>query len=379
MSLSVNIIQKTSLDKKSSGIASYIRTFVRNTTEIKATYWGGDSEGTKKFGENSIKLKKHNQGLFSKISPTFSYLFWLVKNRSVILSTCDILFIHQCDWALPFVQFPVRKPIVMVMHGWNPREIATTLGYFRFIWLRLTEFFSINIATKVILVSKEGFNQLCEKFPSHKDKFIYIPTFIDDLLFPDDIDLLRKRNIMNRVDLDSPKLVCVSRLSPEKQISKSIELISKLQDFYENPQLTIIGSGPLLNELKCISRKYDIRNNINFLGEIPRKQIGNYLLEADFFILFSVWEGTSIALLEALAHGVPSIVTDIADHKLMIDHGKNGFLVDRNNIIDDALDIIIKNYPNSIDSYNKIQNSAKKFHARKIVPIIEDLMNNISL
>ena len=79
-------------------------------------------------------------------------------------------------------------------------------------------------------------------------------------------------------------------------------------DKRKNSILVIAGDGPLRFDLEEKARKLSISDHVIFLG--PRRDIPELLMAFDSFVLPSQYEGLGIALVEAMASGLPCIFTD---------------------------------------------------------------------
>jgi len=88
--------------------------------------------------------------------------------------------------------------------------------------------------------------------------------------------------------------------------------------------ISIIGSGEQEERLKEVANKNEV--SVNFLGNIPNRELPEILNQHELFILPSLWEGMPKTLLEAMACGLPVIGTKIDGTKEVIEHGKNGIL-----------------------------------------------------
>jgi glycosyltransferase involved in cell wall biosynthesis len=73
-------------------------------------------------------------------------------------------------------------------------------------------------------------------------------------------------------------------------------------------RLAIVGDGPLREELQALARELQISEQVDWLGHVADPVA--FLKAAKFFVLTSRFEGSPNALLEAMACGLPSIVTD---------------------------------------------------------------------
>lgn len=106
---------------------------------------------------------------------------------------------------------------------------------------------------------------------------------------------------------------------PNKRIFITVSMISKLKNIDEiinvfkqrkNDMLLILGSGPLFNQIKEKASEYD---NIYMIGHVTN--VSDYLSASDYYISASLSEGLPNSVLEAMASGLPCILSDIKPHK----------------------------------------------------------------
>jgi len=88
----------------------------------------------------------------------------------------------------------------------------------------------------------------------------------------------------------------------------------------------IVGDGPLRSDIEKRIRELSLENKILITGFIPNSQIPRILERASIFVLPSYGEGLSNALLQAMAAGLPCIVSDTEENREVIRHGVNGLL-----------------------------------------------------
>jgi len=86
----------------------------------------------------------------------------------------------------------------------------------------------------------------------------------------------------------------------------------------------IVGDGPYRGSLEKMAEGYSLKERVIFKGNVSPEQVVNILREAHIYVLPSYSEGLPQSLLEAMACGLPCIVTDIG---LPIRHGDTGLLV----------------------------------------------------
>ena len=92
----------------------------------------------------------------------------------------------------------------------------------------------------------------------------------------------------------------VGRLNEVKNLSLLISVFNEFPDL----TLTIIGEGPLMNELK-----QSAKGNVHFLGSINNAELSSYYFKNDVFVLPSMMEPWGLVVEEALNHGLPVIVS----------------------------------------------------------------------
>jgi glycosyltransferase involved in cell wall biosynthesis len=123
-----------------------------------------------------------------------------------------------------------------------------------------------------------------------------------------------------------PLLATIGRLSPEKGQKYLLEAIKLLKTTFPSVYLSVIGDGPLREELEDITEKLDIQDNVQFLGlsDNPR----SLLKDIDIFVLPSLYESFGIVLLEAMAEKKPVIASKTSGIPDVVIDRKTGILVE---------------------------------------------------
>jgi len=122
-------------------------------------------------------------------------------------------------------------------------------------------------------------------------------------------------------------LFCAARLSPEKGLTFLIHALKELIDNACDFELRLAGNGPSLDSLKKLVAALGVSDNVRFLGFLDEDQIIDELQRSDLFVLPSFVEGIPVAAMEAMAIGVPVVVTNIAGTSELVEDGKTGLLV----------------------------------------------------
>ena len=154
------------------------------------------------------------------------------------------------------------------------------------------------------------------------------------------------------------RLITVSRLVVWKNIDQLIHAVARIK----NVKLEIIGSGPEKRHLQKLVIELGVSERIVFVGALPNDQVRNRLKLAHVFILLSISEGMSIAILEAMAEGLPIIGGKGGGTVDLVSPGVNGILVDPANL--EQIQQAISNFvhrPETITSFGIRSWEAAKF------------------
>jgi len=93
-----------------------------------------------------------------------------------------------------------------------------------------------------------------------------------------------------------------------------------------NFDMTFVAPGSLLNKLKEQVARKGLADCVNFLGGVGKNEVVDILRNNDVFLSTPLWDGISVALLEAMATGLFPIVSDIDVNSDWIEHGVDGLL-----------------------------------------------------
>jgi len=117
----------------------------------------------------------------------------------------------------------------------------------------------------------------------------------------------------------------VARLHPVKGHTYLLRAIAKVVKEHQNVVFPWFGDGDLHEELEKEAQELGVHSYIRFLGF--RKDVPDMLPQLDLFVLPSLSEGLSVAILEALAERVPMIATEVGGTPEVITSGVDGLLV----------------------------------------------------
>lgn len=120
-------------------------------------------------------------------------------------------------------------------------------------------------------------------------------------------------------------LGCVGRLAVEKGQDVLLEALVRLNNTGKELHTVLIGTGAQAAVLAARAAHADLAGRVHFTGE--RRDIPAWLACFDLFVLPSRWEGISLALLEAMAAGLPVIATAVGGTPEVVEDGVTGLLV----------------------------------------------------
>lgn len=160
-----------------------------------------------------------------------------------------------------------------------------------------------------------------------KDKVLKFPTRYDaDIFNPKDRIALRTKY---KIDRDCKVFVTTGRLNwfkGWKLMIDAFKLCFKQMDD-DNMQLFFVGDGEDRDKIIEYTEDLELKDNVFLLGRKPLTAVSEYLALADEFIMGSFAEGWSTSLVEAVASGLPCVVTDFSSAEDMVKDGFNGFVL----------------------------------------------------
>ena len=127
-----------------------------------------------------------------------------------------------------------------------------------------------------------------------------------------------------RGDPDSLRAAFVGRLAPEKGLDALVDAWPVVLEQRPEARLTLIGEGPERPRLAGRIARLGLGRSIDLPGVSPDPS--SLLRESDLFVLPSREEGMSIALLEAMALGIPSVASAIPGNLALMTEGVHGRL-----------------------------------------------------
>ncbi|MCL6349812.1 glycosyltransferase family 4 protein [Pectobacterium polaris] len=216
-----------------------------------------------------------------------------------------------------------KTPVVFTAHGWAFADGVTNSDKRKYI---LIERIFSKIVDKIITVSYQDKNLALKYKVASEEKQIVIHNGIPE-----------SKNFRENSNNTIIKMVSIARFSKQKDhitLFKALKLLNR-KDYH----LDLLGTGPLLNEMKKMVNELELSDRVSFLGE--RRDIANILSKEDIFILSSNWEGLPLSLLEAMRESLPIIASDVGGISECVKDHSNGYLTKRGDAEDLAAKITV--------------------------------------
>jgi L-malate glycosyltransferase len=175
--------------------------------------------------------------------------------------------------------------------GFNPRltwQYLALKPLFRRIWK----------SARFVVTNSIGLRALAHEFDSTVEVSV-IPNGVDTLEFaPDDSH-----------DRESGHILCVSRLVERKGVQHLIEAMPRVIQAVPSAHLTVVGEGNMDERLKRRCAETQLAESVHFLGYVNHEKLPGLYRKAQVLVQPSFFEGMSNTVLEAMASGLPIVVS----------------------------------------------------------------------
>ncbi len=226
----------------------------------------------------------------------------------------DLVHCHGTRAAFLVATGTISAPWVYTVHGLSYRQTGSPVRRA----LRLAAEAGIcRRADEVLSVSATDVADLRRRGALRSDRGVHIPNAVDTARFrPRD-----RTSARTRIGIPDERFVVgtVARLVPQKAVGDLLTAVSGMPD----AMLIVVGDGPLRGALEHQAEVAQL--DVLFLGS--RDDVEGVLPSFDVFVLPSLWEGEPIALIEAMAAGLPCIATATSGSREVLSEPSRGVLV----------------------------------------------------
>lgn len=235
-----------------------------------------------------------------------------------------------------------KVPVLYTAHGFHFYSGAPLKNW---VYYPIERFFS-RYTDRLILINEEDYNR-AKKFPVRGsverimgvgmnlgkfegyEKQSY--QLASEELYDGETDIREKYGIGE----ENYIVVSVGELTTRKNNILMLNAMAELRDL--NLTYVMCGSGPVEEELKAKAKELNIESKVVFTGYTT--EVLSILRQADCFVFPSFQEGLPVAVMEAMAVGLPVIASRIRGITDLIDHTKGGYLIDGFEPVDYAVKI----------------------------------------
>lgn len=272
-------------------------------------------------------------------------IFFALACMQLLTSRFDVLEADHMPLlqilVLRFVASIKRKRFVVTWHEvWGRSYWRQYLGRVGFIaWF--VEYLAMRLPDHIIAASSHTAERISARLGARASITIA----------PNGIDLQAVRS--SYAHHETTDLVVVSRLMPHKRISMLLDAVALLHSEGISVTCRVIGDGPEREELRNYARTLGVEPAVEFRHDVrEQKEVYELVKAAKVFVLPSSREGFGIAVLEALACGIPVITTSAPDNlaQHLVARSPRGTICDSTaSAIADAVKLLLADGSSSAD------------------------------
>jgi len=168
------------------------------------------------------------------------------------------------------------------------------------------------------------------------------------VVIPNTYDVVRFQHV-SRTRQSFVRILSVGRLSHEKGHDVLLHAFAKLVNGGAAARLTFVGDGPERDTLEALTRELGLEASVEFKGVVLDAALAAEMTAADLFVLPSRSEGFGVALIEALATGLPVVATRSGGPQDIVQSG-DGLLVEADDV--DALAAGLERVVKTLDEFD---------------------------
>lgn len=195
----------------------------------------------------------------------------------------------------------------------EPTRGELVFAYLRAPILSFLEKLTVGAADIVVAPSHETARELAEDYGAHSVTVI-----------PNGVEVLAPSP---RNPTTECRFLYSGRLRTRKAVAVLLEAWSLVIAEEPEVRLTVVGNGEQREALHRQHQRLNLGKTVTFTGGVPREEMLSLYHQADVFVLPSTYEGLPLAILEAMAASLPTVVTAVSGNPEAVSHGETGWVV----------------------------------------------------
>jgi glycosyltransferase involved in cell wall biosynthesis len=335
------------LGNSPNGIDSYIRTILKFSPEdVDITLFGACDRTSDLKLRDPVAYSNNNRTavwvpiihlpspIDRQVPLVARYFAGLVKAKcSGLFRDFDVLDFHRVEPSILFRLDSRPKSLVMHQDISGVVDAASEIRWQRFSYgYHLLEKMLLPAFQRAFLVRRQSLRHYVEAFPARAARFEFRPTFVDTTQFyPTSDDVTRSKvrsDVRHQLGLSASAqiVIYVGRLDRAKDPLMLVHAFRIAASKSTGLHLVVVGDGPLRPEVEAAILAAGLGERISLLGSKDKETIRLLLQASDLFLLASSYEGMPLALLEALACGIPVVSANVGEVGNILLDGQNGVL-----------------------------------------------------
>lgn len=335
------------LGLKVGGIETFIRNFIKyapshfnidfvgistDEEKCKPREWTQLNIGGKAFNFFPLFFE---QNANKKTLIPLSLRFTIKLKMSNLNFDNNVIFFNRLEPAILFRN--KRVPKLLITHNDIEQQILKGGGEvfwskFPKLYLKLEEKI-FPYLDKIYTVSMNTMDFYRNNHDKYKEKFAFIPTFVDVEKFRTAETSEKskiKKEISQKLGNISPDfhwVLFVGRLQKQKNPKRLLDVFHKYHSKNKSSYLLIAGEGNLRKSAENHAKELGVEKNVIFLGSVNQNELVKLYQVSDVFLMTSDFEGMPMSVLEALGCGLPVVSSDVGEVGRVVRNNLSGEVV----------------------------------------------------
>ena len=317
------------------GAAGFISNIMNDFTAEKVTIFGISVSNNNPWEHISINEKVKFVPICklkypSKIPMRLKVLiYYFIFRKKILENHIDLLYIHMPECCLPFIFFK-KVPVIYHQHGSaNPVALSqfnyARTNFFQNVFELILKLIYRN-ADHIIAIDRfcyaKAINNGAEKTAT------LLRNAIDTNRYKPNDTLRQVARQKYEITQSQYVILFVGRIEKTKGVLHLLECVTQLNAKKLKFHIFFAGDGSYLPFANNYVKENKFNDCVTFLGRVDHDQLPLYYNMADVLALPSDMEGIPMVILESLSCGTPVVASRVGGIPEIVDHGRNGFLVD---------------------------------------------------